>query len=208
MDLTKLKNEVLNYLKKLDKKSRIKLGAGAAGVLLFFFVVFWPAWVLRPSIKGKIQNLRSSLIAAESKIHLEPKMIKEKKEYEAFLQNAASRFFTESEAQGLIGILTEIGEKNDVKLLSTQPEKDNGSFPEAYREKYIPLAYLVAVEGGFHSLGSFVSDIENYSKFLRVDELAVTPQEEVPHQLVGEIRVTGFLLKRLVPKPVDPHGAK
>ncbi len=208
MELTKIKNEILNYVQKLDKKVRIQLGAGTLTVFLLFFVIFWPAWFVRPSLKGKIQNMKTSLATAETKIRLEPQMLKEKKECATFLQGSASRFFTESEAQGLIGILTEIGEKNDVKFLSTKPEKSVGNIPDAYKEKYIPLAYLVAVEGGFHSLGSFVSDIENYSKILRVDEFSVTPQEEEPHQLVGEIRVTGFLLKQGLLKTADAHGAK
>lgn len=208
MELTKVKNDVLNHLQKLDKKERIKLGGAVMLGLLFIIFIFWPAWVLRPSVKGKIQGLKSSLAAAESKIRLEPKMLEEKKSHEAFLQNSISRFFTGPETQGLASVLTEMGEKNGVKLLSTQSEKDAGNIPGDYRDKYSALTYLVAVEGGFHSLGSFMSDIENYKKFLRVDELSVTPQEDAPKQLVGEIRVTGFLLKQPIPQTKAGHAAQ
>lgn len=167
---------------------------GAGGILLLVLFA-WPAWMVRPQITQQIKGLRSNLTLAESKIKLEPKMKEEQQQCDLYIQEAEKRFLTESESQSLIGILTELGEKAGVTLLSTQPQTDVPAIPDPFKEKYIPVSYLLAAEGGFHAFAAFISDIENHAKILRVEEFSVTPREEKPTTLVGEIRLTAFLLK-------------
>lgn len=183
------------YFKKLEAKSRVRLGVMTGGGLIFLVFFVWPAWMTRPQIRSQVQGLRGNLTLAESKIKLEPKMREEQKQCDAFIQQSLSRFLTQGESQSLMGVLTELGEKTGVKLLSTQPQTDVPSLPDPFKDKYLPASYLLAVEGGFHSLSTFISDIENYPKILRVEEFSVTPREENPTTLVGEVRLTAFLLK-------------
>ena len=188
--------EILKYFRQLDRKSQIRLGATSGLGIFFVFFIAWPAWVVRPQVESQIRGLRENLTLAESKIRLEPKILEEQRQYETFIQNAWGHLLTENEAQGLIGILNELGEKADVKLLSTQPQTDLPAVPDVFKGKYVATSYVLAVEGGFHALASFVSEIENYSKILRVDELSISPREEETGSLVGEVRVTAFLLKQ------------
>ena len=192
--------EVGASFQRLDRTAKIRLAAIAGGSFLFFIFLVWPAWIERPHLQGQVKNLRSSLALAESKIKLEPNLIKEKERYDAFIHETASRFLTEQEAQSLLGIFTEMADKAGVKLLSTQPQTDVPIIPDPFKDKYVPLTYLLAVEGGFHGLGTFISNVENYTKILRVEEFSAAPREENPSTLVGEIRLTAYLLKDEIKK--------
>ena len=187
--------EIAAYFLGLDKKAKIRLVGILLGSLIFMVFIAWPAWVIRPEVQGKIRGLKGNLAVAESRIRQEAKMAEEERQYDVFIRESLSRFFTESEAQGLIGVLTDLGEKSGVTLLSTQPQSESFAIPDPFKEKYTAASYVLALEGGFHAVATFVSELENYPKILRVDDLSLSPREEDPTALVGEVRLTAFLLK-------------
>ena len=187
--------EIAEYFRGLDPKSKIRLAGISMGGLIFIVFIAWPAWFVRPQVQTQLQGLRGNLAMAEAKIRQEPKIAEEEKQCESFIQKSVSHFFTEADSQGLIGILTELGEKSGVTLLSTQPQSDSSVIPDPFKERYAASSYVLALEGGFHAVATFVSELENYEKILRVEDLSLTPREEEPTTLVGELRLTAFLLK-------------
>ena len=198
-NLESLKEAGVSF-RRLSRAAKIRLAVILGGSFLFFIFFVWPAWIERPHLQGQVKSLRSSLVLAESKIKLEPNLVKEKEQYDAFIHETESRFLTEGEAQSLLGVLTEMADKSGVKLLSTQPQTDVPIIPDPFKDKYVPLTYLLAVEGGFHGLAAFISNVENYAKILRVEEFSAVPKEENPGALVGEVRLTAYLLKDEIKK--------
>lgn len=187
--------EALDYLHRLDRKKKLRLLSGLGGGLLFLILIFWPAWIARPQIQGRIQLLRNQIEEAQAQVRLEPKLLEEQKRYETLIEKTQARLLTESESQGLLGILTEIGKKSRVTLLASQPQSETQKVPAPFAEKYVAYSYLITVEGGYHALATFVSEIENHAKLLRVDEFSVMPQEETPLIHLGEIRLSIFLMQ-------------
>jgi len=184
--------EFLSYLRGLDRKSQIRLGLAATGGLIFLLFIFWPAWVVRPQVQNRIQVLRNAVLTAQAQIRLEPKLLEEKKELEAFVQGAHRRLLTENDTQRLTGILTEMSERRRMVLLSSQPQTKTQAIPAPFDQRYAVLSFELAVEGGYHALANFISEIEDYPKTLRVDEFSVTPREEKPGILVGGVRLSAF----------------
>lgn len=184
--------EFLGYLRSLDRRSQLRLGLAVAGGLLFFLFVFWPAWITRPQIQNRIQVLQNAVLAAQAQIRQEPKLLEEQKELEAFIQAAHRGLLTENDTQGLTGILTEMSEKSHMALLSSQPQTEIQAIPAPFDQKYAVLSFMLAVEGGYHALAGFISEVENYPKTLRVNEFSALPREEKPGVLVGEIRLSAF----------------
>lgn len=193
------RQEFLHYFKKMDRKTRLKIGLTVLGVIVLVPFFFWPAWVTRFQNDAQIDELKSRIASAKAQILLEPELLEEKKNYEAFIANTYSRLFTEGETQRLLGILTELGQKSKVALLSSQPTTDNlVPIPAPFDAKYRVLSYQISVEGDFHALATFVSEIENHPKNLRVDQFSITPQAEKPLAHNSEIRLSIFLRKDMV----------
>jgi len=187
--------DIVDYFRGLDRKKRIRLAAFGGGGAVFLVLIFWPAWVARLGVEARVRELRNGIDFAQSQIRLEPTLGEQKKQYVKFIEETRSELLTEEETQGLIGVLTELAEKSKASLLSTQPQTDTPSLPAPFAGQYMPLSYLLVVEGGYHALATFVSEIENHPKILRVDEFSVTPREESPGVHVSEIRLSAFLVK-------------
>lgn len=187
------RGELVDFFRQLDSptKKKLVLFGGAAALVLPLIV--WPAWVSRPHNQALMRELRLRTELARAQIQSEPKLIEEKKAFEAFVQEAYSRLFSEAEAQRLLGTLTEMGQRSKVAILSSQPQPDPVTIPAPFDRSYKALSYLIAVEGGYHAMAAFVSEIENYPKMLKVDELSITPREETPDNHVAEIRLSAFL---------------
>ena len=184
--------ELLDYLRSLDRKSQLRLGLAIAGGVIFFLFIFWPAWIGRPQTQNRIQMLRNAISVAQTQIRQEPKLLEEKRELEAFVQAAHRGLLTENDTQGLTGILTEMSEKSHVSLLASQPQTETQAIPAPFDQRYAVMSFVLAVEGGYHALASFISEIENYPKTLRVNEFSTLPRDEKPGILVGEIRLSAF----------------
>lgn len=197
VELLKIKSgqELLGYFRGLDRKSRIRLGFAFLGGLFFFGFIFWPAWIVRPQIQSQTQALRNAVFSAEAQIRQEPKLLEEKKRLEAFIRETHHRLLTENDTQQLTGILTEMSERSRMVLLSSQPQTETQAIPAPFNQRYAVLSFVLAVEGGYHALASFISEVENHPKTLRVDEFSTTPREESPGILVGEIRLSAFFKK-------------
>ena len=188
--------ELLDRLKKMERKTQIKIGFTALGIVILIPFFVWPAWVMRFQNDAQIEDLKLRISSAKAQILLEPKLLEEKKNYEAFIANTYSRLFTEGETQRLLGILTELGRKSKVALLSSQPTTDTPvPIPAPFDVKYRVLSYQISVEGDYHALATFVSEIENYPKNLRVDQFSITPQADKPLVHNTEIRLSVFLRK-------------
>lgn len=190
-------NDLVDFFRSLDKKGQIRLMGIVSGGLFFIFFIFWPAWFTRPVLQTQIQALKGQAEFAKAQVRLEPQLREEKKKYESFTQEIMSRLPTEGELQRFLGILSAIGEKSKVTILSSQPDEQGATKPpKPFDEKYLSVAYVITVEGDYHSLATFVSEVENYSKVLHVDEISIAPQEENLEAHLCEIRISAYSLKQ------------
>lgn len=191
--------EMADYLKGLDRKTQVRILAISLGSLAFLIFIAWPAWILRPQIQSRLDTLRIQNRTAQTTIYQEPKILEERKEHEAMVAQAAGRLLKEGEGERVVGILAGLAEKSRVSLVSVEPESDD---PEAgaklappFDAKYRRFSYWVTVEGGYHSLAQFVSEIENHPKILRVEELRIAAKEETPRAHLGQALVSAFALR-------------
>ncbi|GEM_PF-2367964 len=182
------------YFKSLDRRARIQLIMLAVGLVLFIPFVAWPAWIVQPFLRLRLTELRERVQSAKVHIQQEPKLLAEKIAHETFIRETQGRLFTEKEVQGILGTLTQIGQKSKVTLLSSQPQAESHqAIPEPHNKKYQSLSYLLSVEGSYHALASFVSEIENYPQVIRVDDFSISPREETPETHLGELKLSVFL---------------
>lgn len=185
--------KIKEYFLRLDRKSRIQYLVYFFCGIFFIPFLFWPAWIQRPFLSSKLQNLRSQIRAAQNQIQLEPALLQQGKKYAEEIDFTQKRLFSHNELQGILGILSNLAERSHIKLVGSQPEEQKQSkIPTAYENKYVSASYIISVEGGYHSLATFVSEMENYRKILRIEELTISPQEGKSGVHLGEMRISAF----------------
>jgi len=186
--------ELIDYLKRIDRPTRLRLLFYFGGGLLFLVFILWPAWVLRPAVHAEVQQLKNQIRLGEARIGQEGQIRKEKEEKEAIVRGVRSKLLTEEEAERLVGILAGIAETSGVTLLSTEPEEEGAreGLPPYFEGKYRRFSYVVTIEGGYHPIAMFVSEMENHPKIFRISELSIMPKEETPKIHLGQIIITAF----------------
>lgn len=192
--------EIVENFKSLDQKTKIRLGVISAGSLFFLVLIAWPAWIVRPQLRSQIGALRIQNQLAQTTIQQEPKILEERKLHEAVVTQTVPRLLKEGEGEQVVGILAGIAEKSQVTLVSVEPESEESDakakFPPPFDTKYRRFSYWVTVEGGYHSLAAFVSEIENHPKILRIAELSIASKEETPRTHLGRVLVAAFALRK------------
>ncbi len=193
MDLKIAKFDFQAYWRGLGRRDRIRLSLFAVCLVVFIPFVVWPAWILRPYHQIQMKELSARVNSAKAQIQQEPKLLAEQIAYDSLIKETQARLFTEKEIQGLLGVLADLAQKSKVVLLSSQPQTTaSEEIPAPYGKKYHSLSYLLALEGGYHALSTFVSEVENHPKLIRVDDFSVTPREETPGVHVAELRLSVF----------------
>lgn len=184
--------EFLQYLRSFDQRQQRRyLLYVLGGVLLALFVVF-PAWCQRPQVLTQISALRSQIVQGEVQIKNHPKLIEERQLYESFIKDVRSRLFRPDEREGLLGILAGMAKKSGLSLTSTETGESQTP-KEPLAGKYPTATYTITLEGGYHALADFVSEIENYPKSLVISRLSVTSRAESPGGLLGQLTVSAIL---------------
>lgn len=81
---------------------------------------------------------------------------------------------SEDEMTGLLQRIYNLANKNNVRIIQIKPLKDPKAKEEAMgSQKVIPMAIVMNLSCIYHSLGSFISDLENAEQFLAVQDLKI-----------------------------------
>jgi Tfp pilus assembly protein PilO len=81
---------------------------------------------------------------------------------------------SEDEMTGLLQRIYNLANKNKVRIIQIRPLKDPKAKEEVMgAQKVIPMAIAMNLSCVYHSLGSFINDLENAEQFLAVQDLKI-----------------------------------
>lgn len=191
--------EILECLRKQDRRTRFRIIFGSAAGLFFAVFLVWPAWISRPQQTAQARAIRTQIQLAKVQIHQEPALFRQRKEEEDFIRGIHGNLLKEGESEKIVGILASLAEKSRVSLLGTEPliedqqgAEQNQSLPAPFNSDYRRITYLVTLEGGYHPLAEFVSNLENHPKIFRIEELSIVGREETPKVHLAQVMVSAF----------------
>ena len=190
------KDDVLNFFKKVDKKTWIKLGVAVGSLLIFIGFVVWPAWVTRIGVRQQVTDLKAQIMTTQNLLHRQPQLLKDKEKYLATSHEVKSRLFESGGGALLLGVISKMAQESNVSIVSSSPKPFDGKFPPPFDGLYEASAYDFTVEGGYHDLAMFVSKIENYEKILRIQTYHVAPQDKSPEKHLADISLTAVSVKK------------
>ena len=177
--------EILDFLKNVDKKTWIKGGAAAGGAVLVLALVVWPAWFQRVSLHGRIRALKAQMATSDALFRKKPELLRQKQEFMQFIEQAKRRVYEPGQTSLLLGVVSKMAQETKVSIVASEPKPYEGKLPEPYAQKLEAKVFSFTVEGGYHELGQFISRIESSQKILKVDWFELKPQKENPRHLAA-----------------------
>ena len=101
--------------------------------------------------------------------HLEAYRVQQKQMEESF-EAILRQLPSDTEIPGLIEDITLVGLKNGLTFSSIDLQ------PESKHEFYIEKPIAIVVSGGYHGLGSFVSDVADLSRIVTLHDFSIEPR--------------------------------
>jgi len=86
-------------------------------------------------------------------------------------------FITEEEIPMLLSEISNIANKDKIKIVQIEPLKNPERAPDSGAgSNLLPIAIDLEVTGGYHQLGAFLSDLENSANFIAVNQISIISQ--------------------------------
>ena len=121
--------------------------------------------------KAKITKLNQDITALDKDLAL---MQQSQSQMKQKTPLKPKTIISEDEMTGLLQIIYNLANKNKVKIIQIRPLKDPQAKEEVMgTQKIMPMAIAMDLSCVYHSLGSFISDLENAEQFLAVQDLKI-----------------------------------
>lgn len=188
-------SDIAVWVKGVSPKTWGIIAGAAVGVVGLIHLIFIPAWIERPKIKGQIKSIESQMITTRGLLLRQPELIKNKDAFLKLSEEVKKRLYQPGESSLLLGSISKLAQESSVSVVSSNPKKFEGKFPAPFDVQYEANAYDFTLEGGFHELALFISKIENNSKILRIQTCNVIPQDKTAGKHLAQISLTAVSKK-------------
>ena len=191
--------DILDFLKSVDKKTWIKIGIGVLIAAFLIFFIVWPAWFKRPAVRTQIQTFENQLRTVETLGKKKDAWEKDKKKYSEFIQNSKTRVYMPGETSLLLGAVSKLAKETHVSIISSQPQPYDEKLPPPYDQQYEGSMYIFSVEGNYHELANFIGKVESNPKVLRIKLFEIKPEEKNQKSHTADITLSAVSNKKAVP---------
>jgi len=123
------------------------------------------------SAETKITQLKKDIAALNEDL---ARMQQSQGQMEQKIPLKTKTIISEDEMTGLLQGIYNLAHKDNVRIIQIRPLKDPNAKEEVMgSQKIMPMAILMDLSCVYHSLGSFISDLENAEQFLAVQDLKI-----------------------------------
>jgi Tfp pilus assembly protein PilO len=137
------------------------------------------------TLKKDIDNLNRNLVLMQQNQKKQTAPVKIKK------------IISQDDMPQLFQRISDIANKHNVKIMELKPiaaEAKTKENADSSKGEFRTQALALDVSGGYHSLGSFINDLENADEFIVVENFKIVPQQDYFRQKAS------LLLKTYVKK--------
>ncbi len=159
------KREKIILLTALISGAVIALGA----CVWVYFLNTWTS-----EMQATNAALQTRVATAQSKINKLPALRVEREEAQGRLEVAESILPSQEEIENLVDNLSEFAKESGVIIAKSQPVRQ-GTYRNAKGavKRFEEASFEVELEGDFFSFVEFLNRLENYKRFIRVDDFTV-----------------------------------
>jgi len=167
-----------NFIKYIDKKTVRNSGILLISIIVFIMICIIPAVKSNGELRDKCAEMENNIIRSVRKIDDYPQLKKEKEDTENYVSTYLDRLLKEGDKTRLIGDVSDIAKKCNVKIVSMKPRPYLQELPEDFLKYLKPLSYELTLESGYHQFGTFLNEIERFEVVLKAEEFHIEPNEE------------------------------
>ena len=121
------------------------------------------------TLKKDIDNLNRNLVLMQQNQKKQTAPVKIKK------------IISQDDMPKLFQSISDIANKHNVKITELKPTAQEAKTKESadsVQGEFKPQLLALDVSGGYHSLGSFINDLENADEFIVVENFKIMPQQD------------------------------
>lgn len=188
--------DVIDFLKTVDKKTWVKSGIAAIGAVLILIFLAGPAWIERPRVRAEIGTLEGQILLTKTLFLKKPQLVESKESYLNLMAEAKAKLYEPGESSLLLGAIAQLAVQSNVSVVASMPKDVPVKFPSPYDASYEGSWYGFAVEGRYHDLGTLVGKIESNAKQLRVEKFTLKSRPETPGVHLAEMNLSAVSKKK------------
>ncbi|MBU4305527.1 MAG: type 4a pilus biogenesis protein PilO [Candidatus Omnitrophica bacterium] len=185
--------------KKLEQKDRILI---AAIVCLFIILIYCFMFIIQPLLKKIIDynekekiilaQLKSAGAMAADRENLTKEVAQIKKQIEYY----EARLPLKVSISEILNQLVKAGTESGVTFVSIEPQEVmNISIGEMESARnYLEIPIQLRLKAGFHECACFINNIENFQRFMKVDNIQINADKSLSAKHDISLTVTAFAM--------------
>jgi Tfp pilus assembly protein PilO len=135
--------------------------------VVIFIIAFNIATKLYKSQNNRLNSIKEEISVKEKEIEYLNGIKAQQGQIEKLKEN-----FKQIELSDLVNRVTETANQFGLKILTVDEQKKTDS------NLFIVLSFRISLEGKYHDIGRFLSEIENFEEFTKVDNITLSPRDD------------------------------
>ncbi|OIN95961.1 hypothetical protein AUJ66_07785 [Candidatus Desantisbacteria bacterium CG1_02_38_46] len=173
---------------KLSRRMWVMLILPTAGVIALFIFISRPKFKEIKKLSDEIVKANEELQETQKIARMKDKLIEEINKLRESIIYYERRIPGEKATSWLLIELSRVARQTGIKYASITPQ------PEEKKELYIRVPIKIEIQCGYHSLGKFLSKIENSQRFMDVDDIVISPDAANPLKHRVSMKISTFML--------------
>jgi Tfp pilus assembly protein PilO len=173
--------KIFSFLNYFDRRLLINIGIVVAVIVFFVTICLIPSFKADRALHKKLTELENNITRSVKKISEYPGLQAEKQTTGKLVQAYMDRLINEGQQTGLIGEISELAKRCNVKIVSIKPSSYEKQLPQGFTTYFKPYTYELLIESGYHEFGTFLNLVENYHIMLSVEQINIKPSEDDEH---------------------------
>lgn len=176
---------------KLSRRTVTSLLIHVGIPLALFLIFLLPTFVHYKRLTGAVHKVQSDIDFSKLKIAQINQLHINKQNFLDEIQSLEKRMLSDDEVTGIVGRLSELCKEQDLKLIGSRPLANPLGFKVDPNAMFIPHFFEIHLEGGYHKLGIFLSELRNYHRLVQLNYLEIEPNKdnEAEHSILVKVAV-------------------
>ncbi len=183
---------LLNYV---DNKTLRNSGILFGVIVVFLFIFLFPTIKNSGSLAERSKQLSDNFVRSKRKIQDYDKLKKELADTKGIIDSYNSSIAESDKKTVLIGEVSDLAKRANVKVLSIKPKPYTDLLPERFEDYFGAINYEFALECSYHDFGKFVNLIESFDYFLSINKFVIVGDKEKKNTLAIDLVITAYLHK-------------
>ncbi|MBU1085961.1 MAG: type 4a pilus biogenesis protein PilO [Candidatus Omnitrophica bacterium] len=189
--------------KELSKKDQILI-AGIIGifivVVLLFVTLFQPLITRILDYNKQEKAISEQLAKVESMSDDREKLALELENIAKKIDYFEKKLPQQTDIPEILEELIKIGEKSSVTFIMIEPQNTKQIAVGNSQEKtYLEIPIEVKLKAGYHQFAAFISGVENFQRFMKVDNIKISSKDDSTEKLhEASLTVSAYAIERKI----------